>query len=95
MIAAGPGPRLAQRGPGAQGTHRGLPRRVRQASLVPQLRGTAGATPEKPPETAAGRQTRTPEMTRSLMSALQDGWQRGRADELDDPPGGPDEGGAG
>jgi hypothetical protein len=68
---------------------------VRQASLVPQLREAAEATPEKPPETAAGRQTRTPEMTRSLMSALQDGWQRGRADELDDPPGGPDEGGAG
>ena len=95
VIAAGPGPRLAQRGPGAQGTHRGLPRRVRQASLVPQLRGTAGATPEKPPETAAGRQPRSPEMTRSLMSALQDGWQRGRADDLDDPQGGPDEGGAG
>jgi hypothetical protein len=34
-------------------------------------------------------------MTRSLMSALQDGWQRGRADDLDDPQGGPDEGGAG
>jgi len=95
VIAAGPGPRLAQRGPGTQGTHRGLPRRVRQASLVPQLRGTAEATPEKPPETAAGRPPRSPEMSRSLMSALQDGWRRGRADDLDDPQGGPDEGGAG
>ena len=95
VTAGEPGPRLPQRGPAARGTHRGLPRRMRQASIAPQLRGAGGAAPAAPPAAAAGPQPRSPEMTRSLMSALQDGWQRGRVDDLDDPPGGPDEGGAG
>ncbi|MER5374324.1 nitrate- and nitrite sensing domain-containing protein [Streptomyces sp. NPDC002553] len=54
-----------------------LPRRVRQASLAPQLRrspteGPAGAAP--------GRHTgerRTPELVRDRMAAYQDGWARG------------------
>ncbi|MGW2395013.1 sensor histidine kinase [Kitasatospora sp. NPDC001664] len=54
-----------------------LPRRVRQASLVPQLR----QAPEQPPAAArpprpAGR---NPEEARAAMSAYQRGWARGKA----------------
>jgi signal transduction histidine kinase len=69
----------------------GLPRRVRQASLAPQLRESPprpapsadlGILPEpasdwSPSETAAPE--RTPEETRATMSAIQRGWQRGRS----------------
>ncbi|MGI8335416.1 sensor histidine kinase [Actinomadura scrupuli] len=52
-----------------------LPRRIRQANLVPQLRkGTAA-----PPKSAESE--RRPEDTRDLMASLQTGWLRGRGDE--------------
>jgi hypothetical protein len=64
----------------------GLPVRIRQASLAPQLRDpgsgsratigsadTAGDTPAPTPETS-------PEAARDTMSALQRGWQLGRAE---------------
>ncbi|MEU1619717.1 nitrate- and nitrite sensing domain-containing protein [Streptomyces sp. NPDC005722] len=59
----------------------GLPRRVRQASLAPQLRGesttgtrtaAAGADGDDGPE-------RSPEEVRDRMASLQRGWLRGRA----------------
>jgi signal transduction histidine kinase len=52
-----------------------LPRRVRQANLVPQLRKESKAPPEA---------ERRPEETRDLMSSLQTGWLRGRDDDEDD-----------
>ncbi|WP_017237310.1 sensor histidine kinase [Streptomyces sp. SS] len=52
-----------------------LPRRIRQASLVPQLR--EAPAPEPVPAPAAGPGTRTPEQVRDRMAAYQDGWQRG------------------
>jgi signal transduction histidine kinase len=57
----------------------GLPRRVRQASLAPQLRDDE---PSQPPAAAADGPAgdRSPEQTRSLMTAIQHGWQRGRSD---------------
>jgi len=55
-----------------------LPRRVRQASLAPQLRAE---TPVRGPVGPAPMTTRPPEETRSLMSSLQQGWQRGREEE--------------
>lgn len=61
------------------GTHRGLPRRVRQASLAPALRngqGPAAGREASPHEITGAEQTRT------RLSSLQDGWQRGRSDEL-------------
>jgi signal transduction histidine kinase len=61
----------------ADGTHRGLPRRVRQASLAPQLRDRGEVAP------ADDRAARSPEEIRELMASLQDGWQRGRVDHLD------------
>jgi hypothetical protein len=60
-----------------------LPLRVRQANLAPQLRRQT-ATEASVPQTVEEPATRTPEETLSMMSAFQDGWQRGRADALDD-----------
>jgi signal transduction histidine kinase len=80
----------AQDGP--RGTYRGLPRRVRQASIAPQLRGHAQARPAAVDRLAdAGTDERSPEDTRSLLSSLQQGWMRGRVDDLDYPDDGPDE----
>jgi hypothetical protein len=63
----------------AEGTHRGLPRRVRQASLAPQLRDRGEPATRSADEGAA----RSPEEIRNMMASLQDGWQRGRVDHLD------------
>jgi signal transduction histidine kinase len=69
----------------------GLPRRVRQASLAPQLRATPpraapaadlGILSESAPDYAPSEQPapeRTPEETRATMSAIQRGWERGRS----------------
>ena len=82
-----PGPALARRQPSpATGTHRGLPRRVRQASIAPQLRDQPGGEPaaaSRPP--GPGTEERSPEEARDLFSSLQEGWQRGRVDDLDYP----------
>jgi signal transduction histidine kinase len=72
-----PGPAA---GPQTAGTYRGLPRRVRQASLNPHLRDSR-------PAAVRGRQadrtppssTRSPEEARSLAASMQSGWRRGRA----------------
>ncbi|HEY3633366.1 MAG TPA: hypothetical protein VGL21_20880, partial [Jatrophihabitantaceae bacterium] len=55
----------------------GLPRRVRQASLAPQLRDDE---PIQPAAAGGPPGDRSPEQTRSLMTAIQHGWQRGRSD---------------
>lgn len=54
----------------------GLPQRVRQASLAPQLRGGI-ASPSPAGEAASSR---SPETARSVMSAFRHGWQRGLSD---------------
>ncbi|MDN0196607.1 nitrate- and nitrite sensing domain-containing protein [Streptomyces sp. S.PNR 29] len=52
-----------------------LPRRVRQASLAPQLRD---GRPEEPAPASAPRDDeRTPELVRDRMAAYRDGWARG------------------
>ncbi|MEU1499453.1 sensor histidine kinase [Streptomyces sp. NPDC005732] len=53
-----------------------LPRRVRQASLAPQLREQR---PEEPVHVPGPRRedTRTPELVRDRMTAYRDGWARG------------------
>ena len=53
-----------------------LPRRVRQASLVPELPDAPPADPLLP-----GRfpNSRSPEEVRATLSAIQDGWRRGRS----------------
>ena len=69
----------------------GLPRRVRQASLAPQLRESParpgpsadlGILPEQQsdyPPSERPAPERTPEETRATMSAIQRGWERGRS----------------
>jgi hypothetical protein len=84
--------------PGEDDDVQGLPRRVRQASLAPQLRDnpprrrTAAAPPANP---ASGP---TPAEIRQTMSALQRGWQEGRSQRMpapgDAPFGGPSRGAA-
>ncbi len=80
-------------GPPDAGTYRGLPRRVRQASLNPHLRrpppAPDRAAPASQPAPASGR---SPEEARNLVSSLQRGWQRGREAEpaASGPTGGPD-----
>ena len=64
-------------GPGLSAGDFGLPRRVRQASLAPQLR-----EPAAEPAPAQGSDdfwARSPEETRSTMTAIQQGWERGRS----------------
>ena len=53
----------------------GLPVRVRQASLAPQLRD-GGAPPGDAADDSPGAPS--PEAVRSTMTALQRGWERGR-----------------
>jgi hypothetical protein len=58
-----------------------LPRRVRQANMVPQLRdsGPAGATAAASPAEDPAPAERSPEEVRATMSAIQQGWQLGRS----------------
>jgi signal transduction histidine kinase len=74
------------------GSHQGLPRRTRQASLAPQLREAPPARPgiqvaaqarrapmAAPPTGADRSASRSAEQARSLMSSVQRGWRSGRA----------------
>lgn len=57
----------------------GLPRRVRQASLAPQLKDSVHEEPEPQPADAAERDyERDADEVRNRMASLQRGWQRGR-----------------
>ncbi|MFA1538527.1 nitrate- and nitrite sensing domain-containing protein [Actinomadura monticuli] len=57
-----------------------LPKRVRQENMAAQLRADRSATPPPP---AAQRPSRTPEELRSMMSSIQQGTRRGRAEVRD------------
>ena len=68
-----------QNGESASGDFKGLPRRVRQANLAPQLRASAAAAGSQeptgvPPATAASLSD-----MRNTLSAMQRGWQQGRS----------------
>jgi hypothetical protein len=80
-------PTAMPRGPAAQGVHLGMPIRVPQASMAPQLRDRrqAGRGPEAREE--ASIDDRAPEAVRDMMTHMQQGWKRGRADDLDGPAG--------
>src|ERR1700691_3516863 len=76
------------RGHPDSGTHRGLPRRVRQANLSPHLRAKPShgpATPSRDPE------MRSPDQAQKLLASLQSGWERGR--KAEEGPDSPDTGG--
>jgi hypothetical protein len=78
----GDGPGVQQAGPGGSGDtdYKGLPRRVRQASLAPQLRsstaaGSTGTTDAGVPPAASASLSDM----RNTLSAMQRGWQQGRS----------------
>ena len=80
----------------ASGSHLGMPIRVPQASMAPQLRDQRDADAQNPQD-PQGLQAaeddapwfgaRSPEATRSMLTMMQQGWRRGRMDDLDDPEG--------
>ena len=72
-------------GPGADSDAPGLPRRVRQASLAPQLRDNPPRRPTSAAVSAAPASGPTPAEIRQTMSALQRGWQEGRSQRMNTP----------
>jgi len=57
----------------------GLPRRVKQASLAPELRRDGGAEQGGGPRTGNPRPSRSPEAARATMTSLRSGRRRARA----------------
>ncbi|WP_328890108.1 sensor histidine kinase [Streptomyces sp. NBC_00316] len=67
------------------GTVDGLPRRVRQASLAPQLRDVSGGRVPEPARTESAEDIeRDADEVRTRMASLQRGWQRGRRQNAED-----------
>jgi nitrate/nitrite sensing protein/histidine kinase/DNA gyrase B/HSP90-like ATPase len=56
----------------------GLPRRIRQSSIAPQLRG--GSTAASDDNATLNASSRSPEQMRAMMSSFQEGMNRGRRD---------------
>ncbi len=84
-----PGPGGSAPGPGMAEPDdiKGLPRRVRQASLAPQLRASppqrrTTVASAGPASGAAGAAGPSPAEIRQTMSALQRGWQEGRSQRM-------------
>ena len=73
----------ASAGPAA-GSHLGMPIRVPQASLAPQLRAPVNSDNQAAVSAEPEAGARSPEATRSMMILMQQGWERGRIDDLDD-----------
>jgi signal transduction histidine kinase len=71
-------------GPASSGTHLGLPVRVPQGSLAPQLRARRDADSQLVARQATAPVQRSPEATRDMLISMQEGWERGRLDDLDD-----------
>jgi hypothetical protein len=69
-----------------------MPIRVPQANMAPQLRAQRDADPQEPQDPQEDEHwfgARSPEATRSMLTMMQQGWRRGRMDDLDDPEGVP------
>jgi hypothetical protein len=71
------------------GNHLGMPIRVPQANLAPQLRVRRATGPHSTVREVAPLSDRSPEATRNLMNLMQQGWQHGRVDDLEAPLGAP------
>jgi len=65
------------RPPAVAGMHRGLPRRVRQANLAPQLRDDPAAGG---PGGGSAHHAGSAERARALIASIQQGWRSGRVD---------------
>jgi signal transduction histidine kinase len=90
-------PRALERpGPASSDSHLGMPIRVPQASLAPQLQRHRDGDPQTAAEPGEpGIDPRSPEATRSMLASMQQGWRRGRVDDLDSPGGAPGNGAPG
>jgi signal transduction histidine kinase len=89
-VPGGPRPGPDPAGHGGSDTT-GLPRRVRQASLAPQLRDSPPPRQTTVASTglSGGPAGPSPAEIRQTMSALQRGWQEGRSQMAGQPPGSP------
>jgi signal transduction histidine kinase len=76
---------LGADGLGADGDIKGLPKRVKQASLAPQLRDNPPRRRTSAAPSAAPASGPTPAEIRQTMSALQRGWQEGRSQRVSGP----------
>jgi signal transduction histidine kinase len=85
--APAPEPRPVQQAGGvaSPGSHLGMPVRVPQASLAPQLRAQRENGQQATVSAAPDIDARSPEATRNMLTLMQHGWQRGRIDDLDAP----------
>ncbi len=72
-------------GPPTPITPTGLPRRVRQASLAPQLKAEAAGPAASEPPAAAPEDDRDAAEVRARMASLQRGWQRARRESGEEP----------
>jgi signal transduction histidine kinase len=87
---AGPDqPLMSSTTPASSGSHLGMPIRIPQASLAPQLRAPRDSDSQSAARQAQGATERSPEATRDMLILMQEGWQRGRLDDLDEPEGAP------
>ncbi|WP_406739756.1 nitrate- and nitrite sensing domain-containing protein [Streptomyces atratus] len=76
---------VSRRAPSVRETVGGLPRRIRQASLAPQLREESVVRDTEPARTEPDQDfERDAEEVRSRMASLQRGWQRGRRQNAED-----------
>jgi hypothetical protein len=69
-----------------------MPVRVPQASLAPQLRAGRDGGQQAAGNPGPDIGERSPETTRNMLILMQQGWERGRVDDLDEPAGAPDNG---
>ena len=72
--------------PYGQSSHLGMPVRVPQASLAPQLRKQQEAEQRAEAREVPTVDDRSPETTRNMMIMMQQGWERGRIDDVNDFP---------
>ena len=75
----GPGVQQAEPAGSDSGDYKGLPRRVRQASLAPQLRSSTGANSTGATGGVQPAASASLSDMRNTLSAMQRGWQQGRA----------------
>jgi hypothetical protein len=66
-------------------TYKGLPKRVRQANLAPQLRDRAAPSGTASAASGDNVANRSPDDIRNALSAMQRGWQQGRARDQGSP----------
>jgi signal transduction histidine kinase len=77
-------------GDGGSDDYKGLPRRVRQANLAPQLRSSAAAAASDGPGMVPRATAASLSDMRNTLSAMQRGWQQGRSQSQGDTEGSAD-----